>query len=201
MKKGRKFVNRRIPVSFLLAIAVLSWASYFAYTTTAQTVRDDPGAAAAFEAIVPVLHHPRCMNCHSAGDYPRQGNDGHPHAMDVRRGPLGHGVTAQKCSTCHQDHNVAGLNMPPGAEDWHLPSPKMPMIWQGLSDGQLCQLFKDPKQNGGRNVQQIVEHMNTPLALWGWNPGEGRTAIPMSRSDFETKLHAWASKGAACPGS
>ena len=201
MRKPSKVMKRRISVSVLLLVVVVMCASYFAHTTTAQASRDDAGAAAAFEAIVPVLHHPRCMNCHSAGDYPRQGDDGHPHVMEVRRGPDGHGVTAQKCSTCHQDHNTAGLNMPPGAEDWHLPSAKMPMIWEGLSNGQLCQLFKDPKQNGGRNVQQIVEHMNTPLVLWGWNPGEGRTAIPMSRQDFEAKLHEWADKGAACPGS
>jgi len=194
-------MNCRIAVSVLLLVVVVMCASYFAYTTTVQSSRDDVGAAAAFEAIVPVFHHPRCMNCHSAGDYPRQGDDGHPHAMEVRRGADGHGVTAQKCSTCHQDHNTAGLNMPPGAEDWHLPSAKMPMIWEGLSNSQLCQLFKDPKQNGGRNVQQIVEHMNTPLVLWGWNPGEGRTPIPTSRQDFEAKLHDWAAKGAACPGS
>ena len=31
-------------------------------------------------------------------------------------------VTAQKCSTCHQDQNLSGLNMPPGAPDWHLPA-------------------------------------------------------------------------------
>jgi hypothetical protein len=33
--------------------------------------RDDAAAAAAFETIIPVLHHPRCMNCHSTGDFPR----------------------------------------------------------------------------------------------------------------------------------
>ena len=52
------------------------------------------------------------------------------------------------------------------------------MIWEGLTDGQLCELLKDPRQNGHRSVQQIVEHMSTPLVLWGWNPGEGRSAIP-----------------------
>jgi hypothetical protein len=40
---------------------------------TAQLVhegmRDDAGAAAAFEAIVPMLRHPRCINCHSQGDF------------------------------------------------------------------------------------------------------------------------------------
>ena len=59
-----------------------------------------------FTAFVPVLRHPRCINCHSMGDFPRQGDDGHPHAMNVRRGAEGHGVTAEKCSTCHQDHNL-----------------------------------------------------------------------------------------------
>jgi len=42
-----------------------------------------------------------------------------------------------------------------------------------------CSLFKDPKQNGNRDVDEIVEHMNTPLVLWGWRPGEGRTPIPI----------------------
>jgi hypothetical protein len=105
--------------------------------------RDDAGAAAAFEAIVPVLHHPRCMNCHSAGDFPRQGDDSHQHTMQIRRGQDGQGANAVRCSTCHQDHNLAGLHMPPGAPGWHLPSPAMPMIWEGLTDHQLCELFKD----------------------------------------------------------
>jgi hypothetical protein len=28
-------------------------------------------AVAAFQAMMPVLHHPRCLVCHSAGDRPR----------------------------------------------------------------------------------------------------------------------------------
>jgi hypothetical protein len=119
--------------------------------------------------------------------------------MDVRRGPDGFGVVAVKCSTCHQDHNIAGQHTPPGAPDWHLPSPQMPMIWEGLSDRQLCELFKDPKQNGHRDVDEIVEHMGSPLVLWGWNPGEGRTPVAMPQPEFLAKVKEWASKGAACP--
>jgi hypothetical protein len=55
--------------------------------------RDNAGAAAAFEAIVPVLHHPRCMNCHSNGDFPRQGDDSHRHTMQIHRGPDGQART------------------------------------------------------------------------------------------------------------
>jgi hypothetical protein len=92
-----------------------------------------------------------------------------------------------------------GQHMPPGAPDWHLPSTAMPMIWEGLSDRQLCQLLKNPRQNGKRNIDEIVEHMSTPLVLWGWNPGEGRTPIPVPETEFLGKVKEWASKGAACP--
>jgi hypothetical protein len=159
----------------------------------------DDAAAAAFESLVPVLRHPRCMNCHSNGDYPRQGDDGHRHTMQIRRGPDGSGVNAVKCSSCHQDHNLVGLHMPPGAPGWHLPSPTTPMIWEGLSDRQLCELLRDPRQNGNRSVAQIVEHMTTPLVLWGWQPGEGRTGIPMPQHEFLAKVREWAARGAACP--
>src|SRR5580698_4365813 len=89
---------------------------------------DDVGAAAAFEAIVPVLRHPRCMNCHSSGDFPRQGDDRHVHNMDVRRGPDGNGAIPVRCGSCHQEKNSPGLHAPPGAPGWHLPSPAMPMV-------------------------------------------------------------------------
>jgi hypothetical protein len=91
------------------------------------------------------------------------------------------------------------LHVPPGAPEWHLPSPDMPMIWEGLSNHQLCELFKDPRQNGNRTVNEIVEHMNTPLVLWGWNPGEGRTPIPIPKTEFLANVKEWAAKGAACP--
>lgn len=165
----------------------------------AATQRDDAAAAEAFQSMVPVLHHPRCMNCHSSGDFPRQGDDSHRHTMNVRRGLHGNGVAGMRCSTCHQDFNLEGLHVPPGAPEWHLPSPDMPMIWEGLSNRQLCELFKDPRQNGNRTVDEIVEHMNTPLVLWGWKPGEGRTPIPIPKTEFLANAKAWAAKGAACP--
>ena len=166
-------------------------------TKTVQ--QDNAASAAAFKSIVPALRHPRCMNCHSHGDFPRQGDDGHRHTMNVRRGHEGQGVAGLRCSTCHQDHNLAGERMPPGAPDWHLPSAGNPMIWEGLSARQLCELLKDPAQNGHRTVDGIVKHMNTPLVLWGWHPGEGRTPIPLPQSEFLAKVNEWASHGAVCP--
>ena len=139
-----------------------------------------PANGALFTAFVSVLRHPRCMNCHSRGDFPRQGDDGHPHTMNVRRGSDGQGVTSEKCSTCHQDHNLPGAHLPPGAPNWGLPPASMPMIWQGLADAQLCRSIKDPKQNKNRNIDRLVEHLTEDkLVMWGWKPGEGRDPIPM----------------------
>jgi hypothetical protein len=194
--------GQKISMARIAVIAASSWLFLLAMRAPAEdpaAQRDPVAAAAAFEALAPALRNPRCMNCHSTGDFPRQGNDSHRHTMDVRRGPDGDGVNAVKCSTCHQDHNTVGAHTPPGAPDWHLPSPAMPMIWEGLTDRQLCELLKDPKQNGNRTVAQIVEHMSTPLVLWGWHPGDGRTPIPMPQQEFLAKVSEWATNGATCP--
>lgn len=167
-------------------------------TTVAAVPATEDGAL--FTAFVSVLRHPRCMNCHSRGDFPRQGDDSHPHTMDVRRGPDGQGVTAQKCSTCHQDHNLAGAHMPPGAPHWGLPPANVPMIWQGLTDAEICRSIKDPKENNNRSINQIVEHLaEDELVLWAWSPGEGRTPIPMSHDEFVSKVKQWRAAGARCP--
>jgi hypothetical protein len=75
----------------------------------------------------------------------------------------------------------------------------MPMIWEGLSDRQLCELFKDPAQNGHKTLDGIVHHMSTPLVQWGWHPGGERTAVPMPQEKFLEAVRQWASAGAACP--
>jgi hypothetical protein len=169
-------------------------------TTADASASSTKGDGALFTAFVPVLRHPRCMNCHSRGDFPRQGDDGHVHAMNVRRGPEGHGVTAEKCSTCHQDHNLAGEHLPPGAPNWGLPPPTTPMIWQGLTDAHICRSIKDPKQNKNRSLNQLVEHLTEDkLVMWGWNPGEGRTPIPMPHQEFAAKVKQWQAAGAPCP--
>jgi len=118
----------------------------------------------------------------------------------VRRGTDGHGVTAEKCGTCHQDHNLSESHLPPGAPNWGLPAATTPMIWQGLSDAQLCRSIKDPKQNKNRTIDQLVEHLTEDkLVMWGWNPGEGRTPIPMLHEEFVTKVKQWQAAGAPCP--
>src|SRR5262245_17714920 len=53
-------------------------------------------SAAIFTELGRVLTHPRCVNCHPAGDRPRQA-EGRPHQPPVERGADGHGLPAMRC--------------------------------------------------------------------------------------------------------
>src|SRR5713226_3982931 len=74
---------------------------------------------AAWQQVYSVLTHPRCINCHTATNYPQQGDDRHRHFANVVRGPAGNGVPALQCVTCHQEANADSTGVP-GAHDWHL---------------------------------------------------------------------------------
>ena len=164
------------------------------------TARDDAAARAAFLAVYPVFMHPRCMNCHPAGDAPLQGDDSHPHIQNVRRGPDGKGLFALKCANCHQDTNLAGVHMPPGNSTWRLPAAKTPLVFQGLSPRELADHFKDPGRNGGKSLPELVHHVTEDqLVRWGWNPGDGRAPPPLSHDEFARRFKEWVDKGAASP--
>jgi hypothetical protein len=160
--------------------------------------QDTEGAKKAFTQAAEVLFHPRCLNCHPPGDAPTIRDDSQPHMFNVKRGPEGKGAGAMNCTLCHRDKNQPGG--PPGVANWHMPSESMPMVFQGRTPGELCRQLKDPKQNGGRKGEQIIDHIDKdPLVLWAWNPGEGRTIPKMSHKEFSAKMMEWVKKGAACP--
>jgi len=196
------------------SLVAISAALYGTAGLVSSEPKDNAAARAAFQVAYKVFTHPRCLNCHPAGDSPLRGEDSQPHTgLRLRRGPDGQGVFTLKCSNCHQSHNQAGLNMPPGAPNvlsdgsldftaprWHLPSAKMPMIFQGRSAAQLCRQLQDPKQNGGLTAEQLIHHVSSdPLVLWGWNPGEGRSTPPITHDEFVAAVREWLEKGGACP--
>jgi len=90
--------------------------------------------------------------------------------------------------------------MPPGNPKWVLPSAEHKMVFVGRSAGELCKQIKDPKQNGGRSLEDLLHHIaDDDLVGWGWSPGEGRTLPPLSRPDTVAQLKVWIDAGAACP--
>lgn len=173
------------------------------YVGTLGETPNEEVSVAAFNEAAKVFFSARCANCHPAGDVPTQGDEMSPHTMGVTRGKDGKGVYGQTCTTCHQNENLAGEHMPPGtSKDWHMPPAAHKMPFQGLTAGQLCRNFKDPKMNGGfKTASEAMEHVQKrdPLVTWAWDPGNGRTVPPMSFEAFSSKVEEWVKNGAACP--
>ncbi|MEJ7768067.1 MAG: hypothetical protein WKF89_09660 [Chitinophagaceae bacterium] len=165
-----------------------------------QKTKDSIASRQAFLMAYKVLMSPRCMNCHPAGDVPLQGEDSHLHTMGVKRGKDGHGIYAMKCTNCHQPANIPGLHTPPGNPKWALPPADMKMVFEGKTPRQLALQLKDSSLNGGKTMQQIVDHIShDTLVLAGWHPAEGLALPPMSHKEFAKNFKKWVDKGAVVP--
>lgn len=154
-------------------------------------------SAAIFTELGKVLTSPRCVNCHPASDRPRQGNDSHPHQPPVERGADGLGLPAMRCSNCHQNANFDPGRVP-GNPNWHL-APRE-MAWEGKTVREICLQIKDPARNGGRSVNDLIDHIGKDtLVGWAWAPGFGRSPAPGTQQIAGALVEAWAHSGAACP--
>jgi hypothetical protein len=160
-------------------------------------------ALASFEVVRSVLQHPRCQNCHPAGDAPLQGDEGHVHLQNVQRGPEGRGMVGLECTTCHGPANppaTYGAHIPPGVSTgWRMPKPDEKLVFVGVAPAALCEQVKNPAHNGGKDQAALLHHLEDPLVAWGWTPGVGRTAIPVSQRDFMSAWKTWARGGSPCP--
>ncbi|HKH00897.1 MAG TPA: Isoquinoline 1-oxidoreductase subunit [Bradyrhizobium sp.] len=156
---------------------------------------------AIFAEIGTVLTHPRCMNCHPAGEHPLQGADHHDHRPAVWRNDTGNFGTP--CSECHTQQNVtlreaASYRSIPGHPRWGVPP--LSMAWQAKSLGDICGQLKDTARNGGRDLAMLQEHVaKDDLVAWGWNPGEGREPAPGTQEAAGELVQAWIDSGAECP--
>ncbi len=169
------------------------------------TFRDIQDAAersrAIFEEIGKVLTHPRCLNCHPAGDRPLQGADHHEHMPPAFRGENGHFAT--DCSGCHSEHNFtlhesASYKSIPGHPRWAVAPSSM--AWEGKTLGEICRQLKDVARNGGRDLAALQEHIaSDDLVGWAWHPGEGREAAPGAQEIAGQLVQAWIDSGADCP--
>ena len=154
-------------------------------------------SAAMFTELGKVLTHPRCVNCHPAGDRPHQGELGRPHQPPVERGADGHGLTAMRCSICHQAANFDPGRVP-GHPEWHL-APRE-MAWEGKTLGEICAQIKDRERNGGRSLEDLIHHIGADtLVGWAWAPGFGRRPAPGTQQQAGALVEAWVKTGAVCP--
>ena len=168
---------------------------------------DRSGGLAAWEKVYSVLTSPRCVNCHTATNYPQQGDDRHRHFANVIRGPEGKGVPALNCVGCHQSANADSTGVP-GGPDWHLAP--LSMRWQDtndrpLSSASVCRAVTDRSRNENMDGRALLKHHEeAALVLWAWNPGRRpdgsmRTLPPLSHGEFVAATRTWVEAGTPCP--
>lgn len=171
-----------------------------------QKAKQEAGIAA-WQQVYSVLTHPRCINCHTATNYPQQGDDRHRHFANVVRGPSGHGVPALQCVTCHQATNADSTGVP-GAHNWHLAP--LSMKWQDLNDkvlpsAEVCRAITDGSRNNNMGGAALLKHHEEePLVLWAFKPGRHvdgsmRTLPPMTHQQFVDATRKWIEAGMPCP--
>src|SRR5688572_6237305 len=196
-------------VGVLIVLAL--WVSY-SITEVAKANRESQerslGALGAWEKVYSVLISPRCINCHTATNYPQQGDDRHRHVANVvRGGPEGKGVPGLNCSSCHQETNADSTGVP-GGHNWHLAP--LEMRWQDtndrpLSSAAVCRQITDRSRNHNLDGPGLLKHHEEEaLVKWAWNPGRRpdgtmRTLPPMTHEQFVAATRRWVEAGTPCP--
>ena len=167
------------------------------------TAEQEQAGKAAFATIQTVFQHPRCANCHIPGDGPLVSDASVPHPMSVARGPEGHGAVGLPCASCHGEKNSPasyGPHAPPGAPHWGLPPPDRKMAWIGQSAKATCEMIKDRKRNGDRDLAALLKHVSDDkLVLWGWDPGGERNPVSVPHDQLMTAFKTWVDAGGPCP--
>jgi hypothetical protein len=209
------WANHRL-LSPILLVALIAFVAGFGLSSRADndpannisvanpTVAD---GLAAWSQIYSVMISPRCLNCHTATNYPQQGDDRHRHFANVIRGQGGRGVTALRCIGCHQEVNADSTGVP-GGPDWHLAP--LSMQWQDtnnqpLSSAAVCRSVTDRSKNENMDGRALLtHHQEAALVLWAWNPGRRpdgttRSLPPMTHEAFVAATRTWVDAGTPCP--
>ena len=189
----------------LVTVVAMRWINFASAGTS-----DPPTVAqglAAWQQVYSVLISPRCINCHTATNYPQQGDDRHRHVANIVRGPEGWGVAGLSCEGCHQETNADSTGVP-GGQNWHLAP--LSMRWQDtndkpLSSAAVCRAITDRSRNNNLDGPGLLKHHEEePLVIWAWNPGRRpdgtmRTLPPMSHEEFVAATRRWVEAGTPCP--
>ncbi|MEM7227643.1 MAG: hypothetical protein AAF432_02400 [Planctomycetota bacterium] len=165
----------------------------------AVNAADRTAALDAFDVVYEVLQHPRCMNCHPAGDRPLQFDNSEHHIMNVQRGDDDAGRPGMRCVTCHGSDNLDAPHLPPGVSTVWKMAPRE-MVFEGLSKRELSEMLLDPARSH-MTTDEMIEHVtHDALVLWGWDPGPGRTPVDVPHEDFVDAFTRWVEAGAPVPG-
>jgi len=216
LKEENMSANRRLLLTVLLSVLVVfvtgivlsaRVAVEFVESKTSASDTKPADGLAAWEQIYSVLASPRCINCHTATNYPQQGDDRHRHVANVIRGTDDKGVPGLNCASCHQESNADSTGVP-GGHNWHLAP--LSMRWQDqndqpLSSAAVCRAVTDRTKNHHLDGPGLLKHhQEEPLVLWAWNPGRRpdgtmRALPPLTHSQFVDATRRWVEAGTPCP--
>lgn len=206
-------LRRTLQAASLALIACRVWAGSSSLDSARQAIGpasaapDSAAGLAAWQQVYSVLTSPRCINCHTATNYPQQGDDRHRHFANVVRGPEGKGVAALQCATCHQESNADSTGVP-GGRGWHLAP--LSMRWQDSSDkvmtsAEVCRALSDRSKNHGLDGPGLVKHhAEEPLVRWAFQPGSRidgtpRTLPPLTHDELVAATRTWVEASMPCP--
>ena len=204
----RSFLVMFVVVASWLVLASVKIANGNATSVNANASNAKPAdGLAEWQRVYSVLTYPRCINCHTATNYPQQGDDRHRHFANVIRGPEGKGVAGLNCVSCHQQKNSDATGVP-GGPNWHLAP--LSMHWQDLTDRPLssaavCRAVIDRTKNEGLDGPALLKHHEeAPLVLWAWDPGRRpdgtrRSLPPLTHAQFVEATRRWVAAGTPCP--
>ena len=189
----------RLSFSVFILFVLSSWDARSVNTSSTSEAKRLDGLNA-WDKIYSVVTYPRCVNCHTATNYPQQGDDRHRHVANVVRGRENKGVPALQCATCHQAVNADSTGVP-GAQGWRLAP--LSMRWQDrndepLSSAAVCRSLKSQK------VDLIKHHGEEALVLWAFTPGlrpdgTARTLPSLTHAEFLEATRRWVEVGKPCP--
>lgn len=156
----------------------------------------------AYETMMSVISHPRCINCHPSNKVPKRGMEGtpHPYGRDGATSELSFDVLL--CASCHKEKNddYAGQ---PGAPHWALAPHSM--AWKGKTKAEIAASMLNRENNGNRSKEDILKHLTEDeLVLWAFNPGlkadgTAREKPPVSEEVYVKAVKTWFENGAVIP--
>ena len=186
-----------IPASVLTAEAVSnpppgSLASVESFSSISD---QEARSAAYFTELGKVLTYPRCLNCHPAGDRPRQGDMARLHQPPVERGRR-----RLRPSGAALSDLPSGSELREGARKPDLAS-RAARNGLGRQDAEPdLRPDQGPRAERHRSLETLVEHIGEDhLVGWAWAPGPGRQSAPGTQKEAGALVAAWVQTGAACP--
>lgn len=154
-------------------------------------------SGALFNEAAKVFRHPRCTNCHTVSDRPRQGDRSRPHQPPVVRGAKGFGIPSLRCASCHLNRNNPAARIP-GGPNWHMPPANM--AFHGRTAAQICRSIKRVAVTRKLPLAALVAHSRKDhLVIWAWRPGKRRQPPPGTHKSFVDLMAAWVATGGHCP--